>query len=53
MFDIPSFFVLTAALLCVCSTCRKKAKLQGQFKGMVRGAHKGAMAAKRMRKNKK
>ncbi|XP_031434840.1 RRP12-like protein isoform X2 [Clupea harengus] len=32
---------------------RKKAKLQGQFKGMVRGAHKGAMAAKRMRKNKK
>lgn len=32
---------------------RKKAKLQGQFKGMVRGAKKGALAGKRMHKNKK
>ncbi|KAL2083097.1 hypothetical protein ACEWY4_020870 [Coilia grayii] len=31
---------------------RKKAKLQGQFKGIVRGAHKGALSAKRM-KNKR
>ncbi|XP_063048253.1 RRP12-like protein [Engraulis encrasicolus] len=31
---------------------RKRAKLQGQFKGMVRGAHKGALSAKRM-KNKR
>ncbi|KAK3554266.1 hypothetical protein QTP70_020128 [Hemibagrus guttatus] len=32
---------------------RKKAKLQGQFKGMVRGAKKGALSGKRMQKNKK
>uniref|UniRef100_A0AAY4CBG0 RRP12-like protein n=1 Tax=Denticeps clupeoides TaxID=299321 RepID=A0AAY4CBG0_9TELE len=32
---------------------RKKAKLQGQFKGIVRGAKRGVLAAKRMQKNKR
>lgn len=32
---------------------RKKAKLQGQFKGMVRGVKKGALSGKRMQKNKR
>ncbi|XP_074532460.1 RRP12-like protein [Halichoeres trimaculatus] len=32
---------------------RKRAKLQGQFKGMVRGAQKGALSGKKMHKKKK
>lgn len=32
---------------------RKKAKLQGQFKGMVRGAKKGALLGKKMQKAKR
>ncbi|XP_029305253.1 RRP12-like protein [Cottoperca gobio] len=32
---------------------RKRAKLQGQFKGMVRGAQKGALSGKKMLKNKR
>lgn len=32
---------------------RKKAKLQGQFKGMVRGAKKGALSGKRTLQKKK
>ncbi|XP_062319179.1 RRP12-like protein [Osmerus eperlanus] len=32
---------------------RKRAKMQGQFKGMVRGAQKGALSGKKMQKNKK
>uniref|UniRef100_A0A8C4E408 Ribosomal RNA processing 12 homolog n=1 Tax=Dicentrarchus labrax TaxID=13489 RepID=A0A8C4E408_DICLA len=31
---------------------RKRAKLQGQFKGMVRGAQKGALSGKKMQKRK-
>uniref|UniRef100_A0A672G431 Uncharacterized protein n=1 Tax=Salarias fasciatus TaxID=181472 RepID=A0A672G431_SALFA len=31
---------------------RKRAKLQGQFKGMVRGAQKGAMSGRKMQKRK-
>ncbi|KAJ8014068.1 hypothetical protein DPEC_G00036410 [Dallia pectoralis] len=31
---------------------RKKAKMQGQFKGMVRGAQKGALSGKKMQRNK-
>lgn len=29
---------------------RKRAKLQGQFKGMVRGAQKGALSGRKMQK---
>lgn len=32
---------------------RKRAKLQGQFKGMVRGAQKGALSGKKMQKKKR
>lgn len=32
---------------------RKRAKLQGQFKGMVRGAQKGALSGKKMLKKRK
>ncbi|XP_076599005.1 RRP12-like protein [Chaetodon auriga] len=32
---------------------RKRAKLQGQFKGMVRGAQKGALSGKKMQKRKR
>ncbi|CAJ1067594.1 RRP12-like protein [Xyrichtys novacula] len=32
---------------------RKRAKLQGQFKGMVRGAQKGALSGKKMHKKRK
>ncbi|KAM4608020.1 RRP12-like protein [Polymixia lowei] len=32
---------------------RKRAKLQGQFKGMVRGAQKGAVSGKKMQRNKR
>ncbi|MBN3312286.1 RRP12 protein, partial [Atractosteus spatula] len=32
---------------------RKKAKLQGQFKGLVRGARKGAQSGKRMQRSKR
>ncbi|CAL9687917.1 unnamed protein product [Knipowitschia caucasica] len=32
---------------------RKRAKLQGQFKGMVRGAQKGALSGKKMQKKRK
>ncbi|XP_071769461.2 RRP12-like protein [Centroberyx gerrardi] len=32
---------------------RKRAKLQGQFKGMVRGAQKGALSGKKMQRNKR
>lgn len=32
---------------------RKRAKLQGQFKGMVRGAQKGALSGKKMMKKKR
>ncbi|XP_056147763.1 RRP12-like protein [Lampris incognitus] len=32
---------------------RKRAKLQGQFKGMVRGAQKGALSGRKMQRNKR
>ncbi|XP_051935458.1 RRP12-like protein isoform X1 [Hippocampus zosterae] len=32
---------------------RKRAKLQGQFKGMVRGAQKGALSGRKMQKSKR
>lgn len=43
---------------CEAQTClllfiRKRAKLQGHFKGMVKGAQKGALSGKRMQKRKR
>lgn len=35
---------------CLCLFTRKRAKLQGHFKGMVKGAQKGALSGKKMQK---
>lgn len=50
---IVLYFCLNCDMVvCVCFH-RKRAKLQGQFKGMVRGAQKGALSGNKMQRTKK
>lgn len=48
--DFVKLFWRHHVLFCV---HRKRAKLHGQFKGMVRGAQKGALSGKKMQKKKR